>query len=203
MNDFFFLLNLVLFYSLAEIQRLSYLGSFESKLKGMLNTFLHLDLHNELGGLLAFYSVVLFGAGVLFLLLRFVPTSNVLARIPYYCAGIVALSSLPSFLLWEASKYDTSLHVPSAFVWAELLVALICASLFMTSYLRAPSLLILTLTILHFGFWSWLFLDGPYFWRQPSKLVFPFVSLVSTLIWVKYLQASSAKQVRRHTEVTA
>src|ERR1700684_3559072 len=55
LNDFFFLLNLVLFYSLAEIQRLSYLGSFESKLKGMLNTFLHLDLHNELGGLLAFF----------------------------------------------------------------------------------------------------------------------------------------------------
>jgi hypothetical protein len=187
-HEFFFSLNLGLAVRLATVERFSFFS--EIKLQFWINRHLHLHPHSNVGGHTAFFIWALLLVLCIFLLLRLSSSTFLVKWVLRSAAGIVSLVALPVCWLREIHLFPVPPGLPnppSPFVLVELVVTVVCALLYLYAKWPLPAWCSISLLILHFGFWGWLLLGGPYFWLSPFRLIFPLAGLCSVLAWGAYV----------------
>ncbi len=187
-HEFLFSLNLGLVVRLA----MAYANYYhtEGTLKFWLNRQLHLDPHSDVGGNAAFLLLALEITLSIFLLLRIFSQISLIRMFLLYAAGIVSAVALPFSWLYGAHLYEPPPGLPNpphGLLFLELVAVTVCAILYLLAKWPLPGWGGILLLILHYGFWGWLFLGGPYFWLGPFKLLFPLAGLCSAVAWALYV----------------
>jgi hypothetical protein len=196
-HAFLFSLNLALVFKLEGNQRPNRFFSFfengEASLQIKVNALLHLHPHNAVGANTAFLILALALAALILLIL------TVLLRLPSFerlfrsTAGAISLIALPVAWLCVSQLLGVPAPLPNppnVLLYAELIGAVATAILYLYAKWPAPAWLSVVLLGVHFGFWNWIVSGGPYFWRDPFRLVFPLVGLAATLLWAIYISTT-------------
>jgi hypothetical protein len=153
-----------------------------------INALLGLHPHNNVGGDLAFFAVTLGWALSLFLLMRLVLI--LLPKLTLRWSGLFPVTALPIICLYR-SVPPLFPNPPVFLVLLELFTAVVCCILYISKWLLSTWPIILLL-VLHFVFWGWLFLGGPYVWRSPVGLSTPLAGLISSLVWGMYVKRADS-----------
>lgn len=196
LHEFLFALNIALAFRLSSA-RTSF-SSSESSLKWQINAALHLDAHSNVGGYTAFFALALVLALGIFALLRLCSHTFLAKEFLRSVAGIVSLVTLPASWLYvtHLSPVPPALpNPPRAWLFVELAAAVTCSVLYLLSRWPFPRWSSVLLLALHLGFWTWLSLGGPYFWRAPVELIFPLVSFCACLAWGLYVARQRSSQL--------
>lgn len=193
-HEVLFSLNL----SLVGLLTYSLNGTFDisTGLGRRLNTYAGLHLHSNLGPDIAFFALGLLLASSLFLILRLSSNTAVASGFLRWVAGFSSLLALPAHWLYSIhlSPQPPGLpDPPPLWLVAELAAAAACAAVYVYARWPLPAWLNVGLLVLHFGFWGWLFLGGPYFWLAPFQSVFPLAGLCSALAWGLYVSRQRPK----------
>lgn len=189
-HEFLFSLNLGLVARLV----MAYANYYhtEATLKLWFNRKLGLHPHSDVGGNAAFLLLALEITLSILLLLRVFSRTSAIRAFLQYVAGIVSALALPFSWLYGAHLYEPlpgAPNPPHALLLLELAAVTVCAVLYLLSMWPLPGWGGVLLLLLHYGFWGWLFLGGPYFWLDPFKLLFPLTGLCSSLVWGQYVSA--------------
>lgn len=194
-TEFLFSLNITLTGKLAEEQCPSRFLTFasykEASIGHEINRFLHLHPHSRIGSETAFLLLSLVGALGFFTLFRLLSWSSIAQQFLRIFAGIASLTALPVVWIFISQSQPTPAGLPNPSIFIlllELFAAIAFSVLYYLDKWPVPIWWGVVGLILHFGFWSWLLLGGPYFWRDGFKLVFPIVAFCSMLSWIFYVR---------------
>ena len=189
-HQILFCLNLALVLKLEGNQKpnkfFSFFESGESPLKSKINASLQLHPHHSFGANLAFLLLALVITLLLFIVLRILLTSSFLKNVFQSTAGVISLIALPAGWLWVSRLIGIGEPFPNGPRWAlylELSAVAACAVLYFAGKWVLPSWLTVTLLAVHFGCWDFLLSGGPYFWRDPFRLIFPLAGFFATFSW--------------------
>lgn len=164
------------------------------KLQVRINDLLHLHyhdgaagyFHNRVAGYLDAYRDALVWGLFIFLVLRLISPISLAERFLRWAAGLVCLALLPASWLYVGAG-PTLPDPPHFWLYLELVMVCVCACLYVMNKWPAPIWASAALLGLHFIFWGWLFLGGPYFWLDMFRTVVPLVGFASSLVWGCYL----------------
>lgn len=186
-NEFLFSLNIALLVRLVNA-RTSF-SNLESRLQWRINRTFGLNLHSYVGAYAAFFVLAIVLAVCIFAFLRLCSASLLGAKVLRSVAGIISVAALPICWLYLTRLYSPPVlpNPPHVMLLMELGGAIVCTALYLLVKWPLPVWSSVLLLILHFGFWGWLFVGGPYFWRAPEQLVFPVVSLCACIAWATYM----------------
>jgi hypothetical protein len=189
-HEILFCLNLALVFKLEGNQSpngfLSLLDFGEITLQSRINSYLHLHPHHAFGANTAFLLLVLVLASLMFVLLRVLLASSLIARVFNSVAGVISLVALAIGWLCVAGRIGVTPPLPNPPHWLlylELVAVAGCAVLYFAGTWRIPVWLTIVLLALHFAYWGFIVSGGPYFWREPFRLVFPVAGFFATLFW--------------------
>lgn len=204
-HEILFCLNLALVLKLEGNQKpnkfFSFFESGESLLQSKINASLQLHPHHAFGANLAFLLLALVLASLLFVVVRVLITSSFLNNVFHSTAGVISLIALPAGWLWVSGLIGIGVPLPNPPRWAlylELSAVAACAVLYFAGKWVLPSWLTITLLAVHFGYWDFLVSRGPYFWRDPFRLIFPLTGFLATLVWG--IHVSHPPQVNNRSE---
>jgi hypothetical protein len=142
-----------------------------------------------IGGYFAFFLPALALALCIWTLLRVFSRARLHRQILESFGGIVALAALPIYWLCAtySSNHRSGWNPFSAIQFYELLVVLICASLYLRSHWHIPMWGSLLVILLHYAFWFQQF-DTYYIFRGNggSITLLPIIGLMSALAWILY-----------------
>jgi len=199
-HELLFSLNIALVAKLQGNQKPNKLFSLwesgEASLQSRINAYLHLYPHHHVGSFTAFFIYALGPALCLFLLLRALSGTVLVGKFLRSVAGIVSLVFLPISWLCVAQLIPVSPLLPNpplALLASELLVVSALAVMYLYASWPLPAWWGVAILLVHFAFWDWLVSGGPYFWRDPFRLVFPLAGFFSTLVWGAYVSRHSAQ----------
>ena len=188
LHEFLFSVNIGLIARLAMAYANYY--QTEAALKLWFNRHLHLHPHSDVGGNAAFLLLALGITLGVFVVLRVFSRTFLSRAFLLYTAGIVSAVALPFSWLYGAYLHEPLPGLPDpphALLMLELVAVTICAILYLLAKWPLPKWGSVLLLILHYGFWGWLLLGGPYFWLGSFKLIFPLAGLCSSVTWGFYV----------------
>jgi hypothetical protein len=188
LHEFLFSLNAALVFRLTSA-RTSF-SNLESRLKWQINDVLHLGAHSNVGGYTAFFALALGLALGIFVVLRLCSRTLLARELLRSVAGIVSLLALPVSWLYATHLFPVPRTLPNPrdpWIFLELVATMACAVFYLFARWPLPGWTGVLLLALHFGFWTWLSLGGPYFWRAAADLIFPTVGFFSCLAWGSYV----------------
>ena len=189
-HELLFCLNLALVLKLEGNQKLSRLTPLldfgESTIQLKVNHYLRLHPDDSFGANLAFLLLALVFAVLMFVLLRILLASSSIRRAFQAVAGVISLIALPLGWFWVAATVGISppfSNPPHVLLYLELLAAAVCAGAYLIGKWPLPSWVTIALLTAHFAYWDFLVSGGPYFWRNPFRLLFPIVGFLAVLTW--------------------
>jgi len=187
LHEFMFSFNIVLASILAQSNSSGF--PLETKLKYRINDYLHLHPHNNLGGDIAPIAVILAFTFLIFSLMRILSGTALASELLRPVAGATAVLAFPGCWLYEMHSYESpgAPNPPQILLTLELLAAGVYAMFHLYKKRRISPWVGVTLLVLHYGLWSWLFLGGLYFWRAPFLSILPLAGLCSSLVWGLYV----------------
>jgi hypothetical protein len=166
----------------------------EQNLQWGINTHIHRFPQSSVGGYAAFTLLALIAAGTIFVVLRLFSLIRLEDRFLRLCAGLLSAILLPTCWLYVSALNPPPRGLPSPPL-VLLAFELGCIVSWILLYLRykpGPNWFNIALLALHFVFWGWLLLGGPFFWRDPFKCIFPAMGFASVFAWSLYVKASTA-----------
>jgi hypothetical protein len=190
LHEFLFSLNIVFVGRLVRANSSSF--PLETKLRFRINAYLHLDHHNNVGGYTALFAITLLLALCIFAVLRIFSKTLLVKEILLSVAGGVSLLALPTYCLYQTHLYGSppgAPNPPHVLLLSELFAAMVYATLYLYTRRHIPAWESVSLLVLHFSLWGWLFLGIPYFWRAPLLSIFPLTGLCSCLVWGLYVSS--------------
>lgn len=144
-------------------------------------------------GYFAFFLPAMGLALCLWALLRLFSRASLTEDILKAFGGIAAFAALPIY--WLFAEYSASHRYGwnplRAIQFYELVVVLICVSLYLRRNWPVPWWGNILIALLHYGFWSWQF--GTYYILvgNGGPIIFlPLIGVVSALAWVLYIRHS-------------
>jgi len=184
LHELLFALNLGFALRLG-LARITFSDS-QSHLQWRINSFFHLNPHQDLGAYAAFFVFAFWNAIVVFLLVRLLFLSSVLRRLWDRASGLASLLAMPLIVLYVRSV--TPLlpgfpRIPTRFLAFELLAAVLCGVLYLSGSWPFPGWSIVGLLGLHFVFWTWICFAGLRFWLYLPSAVFPALGFLACLAW--------------------
>jgi hypothetical protein len=188
LHEFLFSLNIALVIRWKSAA--ASLSPLEPTLQFRINGALHLQPNSHFGGYAAFFAIVLVVALSIFTVLRLFSRTLLAKEALRSIAGPVSLVALPACWLYVTYLLPLPRGLPNpprAGLFIELAAATVCAVLYLWEKRPFLGWKRISLLLLHFCFWGWLFLGGFYFWRLPIQLIFPLAGFCSCLAWAKYV----------------
>ena len=177
-HEFSFSLNIALcakFAASSSFRWNSELGFWE-----IINRYLHLHPHSDAGYWIAFFFFAFVAALFLCFLLRISSHARLTQELLRTVAGIASISAVPACWLYTTQLSPQPHGLPDPprnLLFLEVGVILVFTFLLLFWWHRTASQSISVLLV-HFGFWTWLFVGGWRFWRDPFKVVFPLVGFL-------------------------
>ena len=167
-------------------------SSSEAALKFRINGALGISGHSDIGGYVAFFALAVLYALAIFLLFRLLSRVAFLKEALRLVAAPVALGVLPTCFLYVEYIFPVFRPASSpSLPWLvlELAGAIGCCILYVWRRWQIASWLSFLLLTIHFVFWTWLFLGGPYIWRAPFELFFPISGYVCSYLCLRMVSA--------------
>lgn len=186
-HEFSFSLNIALCAKFAASS--SFRWNWELGYWDTINRYLHLHPHNSTGYWIAFFFFAFVAALFLFFLLRISSYARLTQELLGTVAGIASISAMPASWLYArhlSPQLPGLPNPPRSLLLLEVGVILVFTFLLLFWWHRTPAQSISVLLV-HLCFWTWLFVGGWRFWRDPFKVVFPFVGFLSSVTWIVYL----------------
>jgi hypothetical protein len=137
----------------------------------------------------AFLVYALVWATFIFLVLRISSGTPLAQRFLISTAGVVSLLALPLSWLYVSHLLGPESVLPGpprVLLFLELLVATVCAVMYLRAKWSLPVWGGVALLVLHFAFWDAVCF-GPYFWRAPIESVVAIVGFCSAFAWGRYV----------------
>ena len=188
-HDFLFSVNLALVATLEGNQKpnrfFSLLDSGQESLQYRLNALLRLHPHSQMGAYSAFLFVALAIALAIFLALRVCSMISLIEKLLRAIAAVISLLALP--LAWLFVSYMTE-RLPQPLSQHHIAFMELAAVTALVVYIgrkpEAPRWPAVFLLILYFSFWYVFISGGPYFWRDPFKLIFSIAGLSASYVGI-------------------
>ena len=131
-----------------------------------------------------------------FLVVRLLSIKAITARLSSKALAVISAVLFPACWLYVthlSPQLPGLANPPRSLLLLEIAAVLLCSFTFLSSRRQMPTWAGVAIFLLHFSFWTWLFLGGPYFWRDPFKLMFPLTGLLSSLAWMFYFRGGTTQ----------
>jgi hypothetical protein len=193
-QEFLFSLNVAFLAVAARSMAAAWLP-WVGKIQLSLNHHWRLPPESSVGGDFALSSIAFVLALCIFVIVRLLSIVSVAGVLLLWITGIVSLVALPAWWLYFSRQFPVPANLPnlaSTWLFLEIAASMLCTVLYLWRKWPLPGWGSTLLLILHFVFWGWLFLGGPFFWLAPFKLVFPAMGLAAMVAWGIYVSRRRA-----------
>lgn len=160
-----------------------------TKLQVAINSQLHKGPESQVGAWWAFYVLATALGVIIFLLVEAISIAPLGRRLLVFAIGPLTVLLLPLHWLYNSGILIYAIALPNpphVWLWLELVTAVSCAIFYAVSPKGWHIWAGVTLLVLHFNLWGWLFLGGASLWRGGFECAFPLLGLLSGLAWGIY-----------------